>query len=94
MKIRSGFVSNSSSSSFILQKKDLTAEQIEKIENHIEEGEKLGMAGAKKDNIWFIEIHEDVIKGSTSMDNFSMKNFLCLIGVLTDCKKIYWSSGW
>lgn len=41
MKIRSGFVSNSSSSSFIVQKKYLSQEQICKIENHIDEAIKI-----------------------------------------------------
>lgn len=41
MKIRNGFVSNSSSSSFILNKKDLTAEQIEQIKNYVTESVRL-----------------------------------------------------
>ncbi len=36
MKTRLGFVSNSSSSSFVLPKKDMTEEQIEKIEKYAE----------------------------------------------------------
>ena len=36
MKIRNGFVSNSSSSSFVILKKYLSEEQIKKIKNHIE----------------------------------------------------------
>jgi enolase len=36
MKIRTGFVSNSSSSSYIISKKNLTEEQIYMIKNHVE----------------------------------------------------------
>jgi len=41
MKIRKGFVSNSSSSSFIINKKDVNEEQSEKIKNHIEVARKM-----------------------------------------------------
>jgi hypothetical protein len=38
MKLRQGFVSNSSSSSFIIDKKHLSTEQIRAIKNHLEVG--------------------------------------------------------
>ena len=37
MKIRNGFVSNSSSSSFVIERKNLSKKQIRKIKNHIHE---------------------------------------------------------
>jgi hypothetical protein len=84
MKSRMGWVSNSSSSSFIIKKEHLTDFQIEKIYNHGEEGEKLGLDYAKE--VWSIEDGEDHLGFSTWMNNFDMKNFLTLIGV--DISKI------
>jgi hypothetical protein len=43
-KIKTDHVTNSSSSSFIVSKKDLTEEQIEKIRNHVEYSEQFGYA--------------------------------------------------
>jgi len=91
MRIRNGFVSNSSSSSFIINKKNLTEEQIELIKDHFEVGKKF------EEMYWDGEychngdewtINDDVdrdgnelINGGTWMDNFPMAKFLSLIGV-------------
>jgi len=80
MKTRDGFVSNSSSSSFLICKKDLTDTQIAKINNHMEEAEKLGMYVNIHDE-WAIHDHGDALKLSTGMDNFDMVTFLNRIGV-------------
>ena len=43
MKLRIGFVTNSSSSSFTIARSDLTDEQIEKIKNCFEAAKEVGM---------------------------------------------------
>ena len=72
MKTRNGFVSNSSSSSFIICKNLLTEWQIEAIKNHTSSDEY---------NRWYISEDDIYIYGSTSMDNFDMREFLCMIGI-------------
>jgi hypothetical protein len=80
VKIRNGFVSNSSSSSFAILRSNLTDLQVQQIQNHDDE------AG---DNAWTIEVGRCVI-GNTSMDNFDMAEFLSKIGIC-DCK-IKWGN--
>ena len=82
MKIRNGFVSNSSSSSFIINLNDITALQSYAIENHIEVANKMGMWASGSDR-WdiFINYEDGYIKGFTIMDNFDMREFLKKIGV-------------
>ena len=85
MKTRTGFVSNSSSSSFVLSKKGLTPFQIEMIKNHTELGEIIDEVLRSNnpehfnyfDNCaWDIKETEDEITGYTSMTNFDMYYFL------------------
>ena len=80
MKTRIGFVSNSSSSSFAIYKKDLTGKQIEQIRNHGEVGEQMGIQYAKSDE-WSVQESDTIIGASTWMDNFDMHHFLREIGV-------------
>lgn len=80
MKIRNDFVTNSSSSSFIISKKHLDEDQIEAIREHAELGKALGM-WTNWSFEWDINENEDFISGYTSMDNFSMYNFFEEIGV-------------
>lgn len=80
MKYRTGFVSNSSSSSFVLLKEMLSPAQINKIHNHIYFGNRLRMDWASDDNAWSVSEEDDVINISTFMDNFDMREFLDLIG--------------
>lgn len=89
MKIRVGFVSNSSSSSFLIAKQNLKPKQINKILNHIKKGQKLGMSGCREENTWIIDENTTYIYGYTDMDNFNMNEFLDLIGV--DPHIVSWS---
>jgi hypothetical protein len=54
MKIRSGFVSNSSSSSFVIERKNLTYKQINQIKNHISCARSMGDKYAYIYDRWFI----------------------------------------
>lgn len=82
MKLRIGFVTNSSSSSFTIAKSDLTDDQIEKIKNYFEVAKKVGMNDF--DDGWDINETNFNINGFTYMDNGDMLKFLRLIGVDRD----------
>lgn len=95
MKIRSGFVSNSSSSSFIIFKDGLDEEQIEMIKNHafiaksmVEQGTSLQNM-YEYDDAWSINETDLTIEGNTFMDNFSMSEYLKDF-VKVDDKYIRW----
>lgn len=96
MKIRKGFVSNSSSSSFIIKKEKLTEEQIEKIKNHIvvvREKKKFFdmLLDCDESDAWKIEENSFSVSGQTWMDNFDMHYFLSKIGV--EEEDIVWGDG-
>ena len=78
MKIRNGFVSNSSSSSFVIPKDKLTEEQIQLIFNHSSEASKHSEYydfGNIYDS-WSISESEFYISGHCFMDNFDMYEYL------------------
>lgn len=84
MQLRHGFVSNSSSSSFIIRKDQLTAHQIQQIMDHATVGEAMGLDYAGSDS-WSIDVTDTEVRGWTSMDNFDMRDFLIRIGVGSQC---------
>ncbi len=100
MKIRNGFVSNSSSSSFVIYRESLTNKQLTKIlniektiEKLIEKDEKLSEKFEYYDqDPWRIVVSDDFVFGETSMDNFDMSAFLKTIKVDSDFIK--WDDGY
>ena len=80
MKIRNGFVSNSSSSSFVISTSDLTMRQYDQLEKHYHH--------CDRGDSWIINYGKENVTGYTHMDNFDMHHFLETIGV--DMKKVMW----
>lgn len=81
MKIRRDFVTNSSSSSFIIAKNNLSRNQLFAIEHVAELAEKLNMPNSSEASSWRIDQDEDFVRGYTYMDNFYMYEFLEKIGI-------------
>ena len=79
MKIRNGFVSNSSSSSFVIAKEALTPLQILAIKEHVYLADKMGMN--PEDGPWSITEDDFTISGSTGMDNFDIFEYMDKIGI-------------
>lgn len=79
MKTRLGFVSNSSSSSFVIETKYLSRLQIVAIKHYRELCNDFGEYDCEPN--WDVREENGMLYLSTSMDNFDMRNFLNQIGV-------------
>lgn len=91
MKIKSDFVTNSSSSSFVIDMDNLTNMQIIMIHDHMEVALMIQKKNPQIDfgflgryDGWVITEENGKISGSTIMDNFDMRTFLEYIGVPMD----------
>ena len=79
MKVRTDFVTNSSSSSFIIPIDKLSEKQVSAIINHSELGEKMGIEYSSE--AWRIEVTDRMVSADTIMNNFDLGEFLDKIGV-------------
>ena len=101
MKIRNGFVSNSSSSSFIIQLDKITDKQKEMIYDHINIGMEIDKKLKQEGKEPFYEYYEEwnikeddfAIWCYTSMNNFDLESFLKKVVKLKQRDKIYMGEG-
>lgn len=88
MKIRTDYVTNSSSSSFIIAKRNLDTDQIKAVREHWTLAKKMGMIDEGWDYPWQIEENDSYITGYVSMDNFQISDLFDKIGI--DDSIVYW----
>jgi hypothetical protein len=81
MKTRNGFVSNSSSSSFVVSGKDITFEQGKRLLDYY--------YSPMNTDGWSITLEGNSIVGWTPMDNGAMSDFMVEIGI-TSKSPVQW----
>lgn len=88
MKVRNGFVSNSSSSSFVVRIDDINTDQLDKLFHHIDNIDLLKnvisveyLSLLHKHDAWKLIRTQDFIIGETIQNNFPMDKFLKVIGI-------------
>lgn len=84
MKIKQDYVTNSSSSSFIIKLSDITELQKYQILNHYEVAKEKGWLDeycGEEDKWHNIKEKDGELHGFTNMDNFNMEDFMIKIGV-------------
>lgn len=80
MKMRLDYVTNSSSSSFVIAKSAVTDEQKEKIFNYFDYAQDM-MPDAYVDTNWVISENDYFIIGETIIDNFDIVKYIEMLGV-------------
>jgi hypothetical protein len=90
MKIRQGFVSNSSSSSFIISTDKISVAQLKLLREHANSKEFKEDEWSSSGDEWDIDEEDGYIICSTFMDNFDLYEYAKKIGIKEEDIKNYY----